>query len=73
MANYYIDLNCGSDENDGLCADKPSHNHRQSRWLAQPYKGNGTGRAESPLKKSDICKFALQSQMRQQLLFASLV
>ena len=50
-----------------------SHNHRQSRWLAQSYKGNGTGRAESPLKKSDICKFALQSQMRQQLLFASLV
>ncbi len=39
MAKYYIDLNCGSDENDGLCADKPSHNHRQSRWLAQPYKG----------------------------------
>lgn len=23
MAKYYIDLNCGSDENDGLCADKP--------------------------------------------------
>lgn len=23
MANYYIDLSCGSDENDGLCADKP--------------------------------------------------
>ena len=39
MANYYIDLSCGSDENDGLCADKPSHNHRQSQWLAQPYKG----------------------------------
>ena len=24
MAKYYIDLNCGSDENDGLCADKPN-------------------------------------------------
>lgn len=23
MANHYIDLSCGSDENDGLCADKP--------------------------------------------------
>ncbi len=23
MAKYYIDLNCGSDENDGICADKP--------------------------------------------------
>ncbi len=30
--------------------DKTSHNHRLSRWLAQPYKGMLLAGAESPLK-----------------------
>ena len=49
-----------------------SHNHRQSRWLAQPYKGMVLAGLKAS-EKSDTCKFAPQSQMRQQLLFASLV